>query len=96
MYAEYNVNNVNVNNVNNGHDDPTQDSPESCRSFCEFTYPTAMFFGWYVLSKTCWCKDSDAGRGADERVISGQICRGMCDNKILRGRGQNTSVSIVY
>ena len=70
------------NDINDGSSDPKQNDAESCRSFCESNYPTAMYFGWFSpsnggvnLHKTCWCKSSKAGRKSVQGSYSGEICR---------------------
>ena len=74
--------------VNNGWSDPKQNDAESCRAFCESTYPTASFFEWYSPSNyykdsnpgsinSCWCSTSNAGRTPLQGHHSGEICRGV-------------------
>ena len=79
---EENVEYAAGNDSNDGLNEPRQNDAESCQSFCESNYPTAMYFTWHSTSsawvpgrETCWCKSSNTGMSPKPGVYSGDICR---------------------
>ena len=68
--------------INNGLNDPTQNDANSCRTYCDSTYPNALYFNWIPLSdvwtaarETCWCKSSKTGKVSKPGRFAGEICR---------------------
>ena len=68
--------------INNGLNDPTQNDANSCRTYCDSTYPNALYFNWIPLSdvwtaarETCWCKSSKTGIVSKPGRYAGEVCR---------------------